>query len=429
MLPTPIIGGSSPQTLLELPGSLFHVDIAVHAADGWPAMVVVQKDFEDRDQHRRLFARVYSPSGEAWGPAQQINLPPSDEGNGNYGGAAIGISGNGTVHVAWGGAFTPNQPVYYSASSDYGATWSPPKVVANGCYNVQDLVATVDNRVAILALCGGAGGALQPGIMVQRPDGTWLPRDVLGVNGRWGSMVVVGDGKESQLVGLVTAAGDSRNGTVFRRRIDSQEAWTTTPVNLTSPASDPQASNYLFRGLAFRRPNSTAGVIFTWSMYPANAIYAITSLDSGRSWGPVETIVAYEGSPSVGTIQALDARHSAPAYDVQADRLLVVWTGRDLATPFPQLGTHYAAWSQPASHSWNATTPVGSLEQLIPLETGAERASFIATAQAGNGSYLWLAWIEAFGRVRVRSLDMNLVVPIDEYTRHLGPLLRGVVPL
>ena len=54
-------------------------------------------------------------------------------------------------------------------------------------------------------------------------------------------------------------------------------------------------------------------------------------------------------------------------------------------------------------------------DPVIPLVSGASSASDTDTAQAANGSYLWLAWIERYRQLKVRSFDLDLIVPPDQY--------------
>src|SRR5919199_242459 len=136
----PIIGygGSQLMTALELP-FLQQVEVAVHPSQGWAAVASVWTDDQngsDGGPSRRIFVRVFSPRAHAWGLTQQVNPPPAEDGDGQYGGVALAITGDGSVHVVWGGAFTPSKPVWYSSSKDYGTTWSSPVPIGHGCDNV-----------------------------------------------------------------------------------------------------------------------------------------------------------------------------------------------------------------------------------------------------------------------------------------------------
>lgn len=417
--PEPILGGSDMRTLMQLPGIVHHLDIAVHPSQGWPAVITTQHGWQGWDDadHRRIYVQVYNPRAKMWGQAQQVNLPPED-GNANYGGAAIAITGDGVVHVAWGGAFTPGKPVYYTNSSDYGRTWSTPTQIGHDCYHVQDMAATSDGQIVVLALCTPVEGDFKvwPGLIQRKADETWLPpAEFPHVDGRWGSLVLTGEGAEARAVAMFTHHGYQDANIIQKQLIADQ--WQIQRTSVAPPAGtvNPDGTYYLNRGIAFRRPNGEFGVIFTWSVYGGNAIFAITSLDGGRTWGPVETVVAHAAGTEGNSPPPLDSRWSTPAYDVLSDRLIVVWVGRDVTTPYPQAATHYASWSVPGSRTWSPAQLPGNYQPLIPLVSGAERASTTASAQTGNASYFWLTWIDAMQIIKVRSVDMNLIIPVDQY--------------
>lgn len=419
--PGPIQGGSDTRELTRLPGLIDHIDIAVHPTQGWPAVVMTQQGWQgwsDPD-HRRIYAQVFDPDGKTWGLAHQVNLPP-EEGNANYGGVAVTITGDGTVHVAWGGSFTAGRPVWYSASADHGETWSVPTEIGQHCFNVQDMAATIDGYIVVLALCNSPeeDSPTRPGLIQRQPNGTWLPQQELRVNARWGSLVVFGEGPQARAVALMTDQG-SDNAVIIQKRLADPSGWGVQTIDVAAPAGyvPDNASAYLHRGIAFRRPNDANGIVFTWSTYGGNAVFACTSLDGGQSWGPVETVVAHGVGSEQEIPPPLDSRWSAPAYDVRSDRVIMLWTGRDMTTSFPQAATHYGSWSVPGSGAWNPPQRPGNYGRLIPLVTGAERASNLATAQTANASYVWLAWIDAAQVVKVRTIDMNLLVPIDQYAQ------------
>ncbi len=419
-IPRAIQGGSDTQLLMDLPGIVHNLDMAVHPAYGWPAVVATNQDWSgtpDPD-HRRIFAQVYNPRARTWGRARQLNVPPED-GNGGYGGVAVGITGDGTVHVAWGGAFTPNKPVWYTNSTDYGETWSTPITIGQGCYNVQDVATTLDGQLVVLALCTPTDTTqwdVWPGLIQRRADGTWLPKAEIRVDGRWGSVVLVGDGDEARAVALLANHSTTGTGYIIQKRLADPGGWQVQSKDLSPPPgyTRSEATYYLFRAMSFTRPNGTDGLTFTWSVYGANAIYAITSLDGGQSWGNTEAVVVYH-DPEEGQPPLLDHRFSAPAYDARADRLAILYVASDTQSTFPPIGTHYAGWSVPGSGRWFPSAVPGSYQARIPLVTGAERAAYTATAQTSNASYFWLAWVDRYQHIKVRSLDLNLIIPIDQY--------------
>jgi hypothetical protein len=143
-------------------------------------------------------------------------------------------------------------------------------------------------------------------------------------------------------------------------------------------------------------------------------VHVLQSLDGGRSWGPVETIAAYRSEPDAADPPP-DHRWSAPAYDARADRLVIFLVRRDLGSRWPGNGTHYAFWSVPGSGVWMPRQGPSAYDPVIPLIAGAASASYTDTAEAENSSYVWLAWIERYRQLQVRSLDLDLIVPPAQY--------------
>jgi hypothetical protein len=429
-----INGGNDRVTALEMP-FLHHVEVAAHPSEGWAAVASVWFDDHggsDGGPSRAIFVRVFNPKANAWGATQQVNPPPAEDGNGLYGGVALAITGDSTVHAVWGGAFTPGKPVWYAQSADYGATWSAPVQIGRNCYSVAKMAATLDGQLVVLALCTPPSGTfdVRPGLIVRRADGRWLPQQEINVDGRWGSLVVLGDGAEARAVALLASAS-RHSGFIIQKRLQDPGPWQVQSKDLQPPVGlyPDTASYYLFRGLAFRRPNGSDGIVFTWSVYDGNAVHALESLDGGRSWGGVETVAAYRSEET--SDPPPDHRWSAPAYDARADRLIIFLVRRDLTVKFPGAGTHYAFWSAPGSGSWTPRQLPGAYDQMIPLISGASSASYTDTAQAGNSSYAWLAWVERYRQLQVRSLDLDLIVPPNHYptaTPVPSPTTAGAQP-
>jgi hypothetical protein len=411
--PLIVNGGDQLVTALDLP-RLHHADVAVHPSEGWAAAASV---WPDDEPSRRIFVRVFHPLANAWGIAKQVNPPPAEDGNGLYGGVALGITGDGTIHVAWGGGMTPGQPVWYVQSVDYGVTWSPPQQIGSGCYRVESVGTTLDGQVVVLASCSDAGGGdAQPGVFHRRTNSIWSPFVKFPVDGQHSSLVIVGDGNTARAVVLATNVHNQGQAWIIQKRLDDSGPWQIQAKDLTPPSGlySRTASYYLFRGTSFHRPNGADGIIFTWSLYGGNAIHAVVSLDGGQSWGPIETVVAYRRAADADD-RPPDHRWSAPAYDVRSDRLIVFLVRRDLDVPWPGNGTHYAFWSVPGSGEWIPRQGPDLFEQAIPLVSGATSASWTDTAQMGNSSFVWLAWVNRWKQLQVRSLDLDLIVPPDQY--------------
>ena len=406
-------GGSAPQALLHMP-RLHHVDIAVHPAAGWPVVASVRPDDGPR---RQVFVRVYHPDAATWGPAQQVNPGESEQGDGLRGGVAVGITGDSTVHVAWGGGDQPNNPVWYARSADYGVTWSEPEQVATGCYHVDTMGTTMDGQIVVLASCSRAGGgAARPGIVQRKADGSWLPLIELPVAGQHSTLVVTGEGDAARVVVLAVNVHHQGEAFIAQRSLRDGAAWRIDTKLLQPPAGlySNDASFELFRGIAVRRPDGTDAILFTWSVFGGSVIHALTSLDGGANWNSIETVAAQPRDDAPGK-RPPEERWSAPAYDVRADRWAMIVVRRDLDQPGPGNGTHYTQSSVPGSSIWLPRRGPDVYDQAVPLISGARSASWTDTAQTSNASFVWLAWIDEWQTLWVRSVDLNLLIPSDQY--------------
>ncbi len=199
-------------------------------------------------------------------------------------------------------------------------------------------------------------------------------------------------------------------------------AWRIDTQNLQPPAGlyGGDASFELFRGLAVRRPDGTDAILFTWSVFGGSAIHALQSLDGGATWNTIETVAAQPRDDAPGN-RPPDERWSAPAYDVRADRWAMIVVRRDLDQPAPGNGTHYTQWSVPGSGIWTPRRGPDVYDQAVPLISGARSASWTDTAQVTNASFIWLAWIDEWQTLWVRSVDLNLLIPSDQYPHRGTP--------
>jgi hypothetical protein len=144
--------------------------------------------------------------------------------------------------------------------------------------------------------------------------------------------------------------------------------------------------------------------VLSWASLDADrpGLFAMTSLDAGRSWGEVEAI---------HTPPADQATLFAPlAYDPVADRLVAIWTCCADARWDVVPSTHYARWSVPDSGVW---LPAASNDP--PLALGSRVAAQTVAAQPANSRRTWLAWVEQQQRIEVRSLALNQLIPVDQY--------------
>jgi hypothetical protein len=129
----------------------------------------------------------------------------------------------------------------------------------------------------------------------------------------------------------------------------------------------------------------------------------LTSLDAGASWGEVEEIV-YLGQTRSKTLFA------PVAYDPAADRLVTIFTCCSDTRWEVAPATHYARWSVPGSGQW---WQPGQHDD--PLVLGSQVAGETVAVQSANSRQVWLAWVEQQQRIMVRSLELNQVIPSDQY--------------
>ncbi|MCA1438576.1 hypothetical protein I6F33_37595 [Bradyrhizobium sp. BRP20] len=132
-------------------------------------------------------------------------------------------------------------------------------------------------------------------------------------------------------------------------------------------------------------------------------MYALTSLDSGASWSPGDLVTLGNSRITAAGV----------AFDAAAQSLVAVWNCcTDTGWGGNAAATHYAAWSPIGSSQWS---PDPGTTSLSPLVSGARSAALTMLAQASNARIAWLAWVEDGQEMRVRSLGLNQVVPVDRY--------------
>lgn len=415
MEPRPWQAGSDMQETLKLPGFVLNLDIATHPTENWP--VVGTAVWSGNDDPDRIFVNVYHPRTHTWSPARQVDIGDSQVGRYTRT-VAVGVTGDGAVHAVWGMSdpdFRDNNPpagVWASTSTDYGTNWSAPQRIADDCRRANDIATTVDGFLVVMLICHDGPRATQPAMVLRRPDGIWLAPERLPIP-TWyfseGSVVIVGAGADARAVGLLFAGGSAPTGFLIERRLAGDEPWSIRRLAIDAPGLTPGLRMWHVRGLAYTRPESAIQAItFTWTDADArNAVYALTSHDGGRSWGPVEVVVSRE-------VNGSEIAFAAPAYDPAADRLAVAWTCCGADPGAEQNSTHFARWSEPGSGRWRSPAPRQD-DLMVPLILGARAAHATVSAQAANSRSVWLAWVEQQQTVEVRSLELNQVIPVSEY--------------
>jgi hypothetical protein len=405
------------QTTLQLPTKVLTIDLAVHPGEGWPAVAsVVWSGNEDPD---RVVVSVLHPATQQWSSVRQVDLGPARIGRYQRT-VAVAISPDRVVSVVWAMSdpdFRDNDPpagMWLARSHDFGQSWSAPEWVGSDCPRVNDLVALPDGQLVVQAICSAGPRVGVPTYFTRLADGQWAAPERLPIP-VWlyseGSLVVSGHGAAAQLVGVVLAGQQGQAVAYLNQRRLAGGTWQTTTRALPL-ALDAGERMWSVRGIAYDRPQpagtTQAAISFTWTGADApQGVYALTSLDGGTQWGPIEPIML-RGRDGARLLFA------STAYDPLADRLVTFFTCcADASWEWVET-THYARWSAPGSGIW--ASPGGEdSRQLVPLALGARAAAQTVTAQASGSSRVWLAWIDTLQQVVVRSLPLNQLIPVQEY--------------
>jgi hypothetical protein len=416
--------GADLQTTLHLPDTVLTVDLAAHPTDGWPAVASVV--WSGTDDPERVFVSVLDPRNGTWGPARQVDVGASSLGRYTRT-VAIAITGDDTVHAVWGASdpdFRDNNPpsgIWTSASADYGVSWGAPQRIATDCTRVNDVAATADGFLVVQLICADGPRANRAALVVRQPDGTWLPPEYLTIPVWYyseGAVVTIGTGADARAVSLLLAgSGDVPRAFIASRRLSDTGAGQVAARTLVVPGRQLGPRMWHPRGLAYTRPDGTTAMTFTWADAERGTAYTMTSLDAGTTWGDV-TSLAQPGSDGE------QIAFVAPAYDVAADRLAAIWTCCGLDQWESSGTTHFASWGVPGG-TWRTVTAPGGTGERLPLILGARSAYETVTAQSAGSRTAWIAWIEQQQRVEVRSLDLNQLIPVDQYPQ---PTATGGAP-
>jgi hypothetical protein len=417
MEPRRWLGGSAPHATIALPGVALDVHIAVHPTQGWPALAVLQR-FNEGATPMQALVRVLNPHTGQWSTGQQVDTGASSNGMDAFGSALVGITGDHTVHAVWGGS-DGEGGIWTSMSSDYGVHWSTPQQLLTSCWNALDMATTPGGWIVVLANCWTSGNDDGPRtvFVIRREDGVWLPPQPVPIESWLGTLALAGDGQDLRITALTVPITDGQRATghLIGKYVADPGPWQIHALPL-NPGSFDSADvvRWHFRHLSFTRllPDGhvTTGLIFTWSEAERAHAFSATSLDGGLTFGPAVPLVVDDDGPQT-TGAGAPAVFAAPAYDPIADRLVAIWTCCRDALYAREVVTHYASWSVPGSTEW--TPPEGS--GRIPTILGSRSAHRTASAQAPMSRWTWVAWVEGPNTVTVRSVDLNTIVPIDQY--------------
>jgi hypothetical protein len=395
-------GGSGPETVFQLPNAALVLDLAVHPTDHWPVAAAIDVPITNQGQPR-VYVRAWSPQTHAWGLAQTVDTDTSHPGQ-HVRSVAVGITGDDRIYAAWSASAYPDLGLFVAMSSNYGSTWTAPQRLGTGFGDVLDLATTVDGQVAVLALTRSEPPRAV--LLVQQTGGAWQQRalDVPVWAGSTGSLALVPAEGQVWAVALLGGPNDG-SGTVWLLR----QALTTPAFALASrrlPGAGERLASRA-RSLVFAQGRDRPpGIAFVFGERDASSWYALVSRDAGRSWGELEPIVATgltNVAPPFGGVAA----------DPQADRLVSVWTCCTDATWGNVAATHYGSWRDGAG-TWHPA-PDTPANTRIPVITGATSAGLTVLAQAANTRFAWLAFVEDGQQVIVQSVDLNTLIPTDQY--------------
>lgn len=412
--------GGGLQTVMELPDIILTADLAVHPTEGWPVVGAIQ--WTGNREPERAFVRALNPEAGMWDVTQNVDLGTSGVGR-RFRSVAVGVTPDRTIHAAWGSPDYPRLGVWASASHDFGRSWSAPQQIAPGCMFVLDLAASLDNRVVAIAVCPVDQRSVSLAVVTRSADGVWGEPERIAAP-IWyasdGSVQIIGEGPNARIVVLVT--GDATRPSsvyLFSRPLDGGP-WQRDQRTIALSGAEIGALPWRVHSTSFARPDGSTGLLFAFAVRGTAGIFALASLDGGQTWGEIRPI-AFDGPEQPG--RWLD--RAVPAYDPGADRFAAVWACCADASWAVVPSTLYGSWAT-VDGAWQPPQGPDERAPRIPLRLGLDNAvSNLVGAQAHNGRLVWLAWVEGSSRLVARALDLNQIIPVDEYP---APTPRPAVP-
>ena len=388
-------------SVMQLPDAILHLDAAAHPLTGEPVVAAIASPLMT-DGSPHVYVRVRH--NQFWGDVQSIDLGESSLYKHRFLSVAVTVDGSGVITVAWGASRQPTIGLWASTSRDSGITWSPPTLVLSNVYGVLDMTSTLDGRILLLAL---ARDPLEPVLLQRDLENQWSAPEVVPVPSAWygssGAIALVDADTSNPRVVVAITAGKDAPATVFlaNRHADSPSQWQIGQRSVVV-----SGEGLLGRVRIVVASSGTAGgdgqgvVAISFAFFDAPSLYTLASTDSGVTWGNIGQIHT-EASDS--------APYGAVAYDALAHRLVVVWTCCEDAQWGGKPATHYAAWANPADQEWYPHA------RDVPVISGAVSAADTVFAQAPNSSFAWLIWKEQGGGVVARAVDLNHIIPDNQY--------------
>lgn len=389
-------------TVMQLPDAILQLDAAAHPLTGEPVVAAIASPLLTEGTPH-VYVRVRH--NQSWGEVQSIDIGESSLYKHRFLSVAVTVDGNGAITVVWGATQQPTIGLWASTSRDAGISWSSPTLVLPNVYGVLDMASTLDGRISVLAL---VRDPLRPVLLQRDLDGQWSVPEPIPVPSVWyGSSGAIelldSDTPDARVVVLVTAAKEVP-GTVYlaSRRADMASSWQVSQRSVVVESGESLLGRVRAVSASSGAVNGVGRgtVAMSFAFFDAPSLYTVASTDSGVTWGEIV---------QVRTEAVQSAPYGAVAYDALAQRLVVVWTCCEDAQWGGKSATHYAAWADPAEQSWRPDAP------YVPVISGAVSAANTVFAQAPNTSFAWLIWKEQGGSVVARAVDLNRIIPNDQY--------------
>jgi hypothetical protein len=394
--------GSAPQPVLRVGGTILSVDLAAHPIDNWPAVGIIHYPIPGRDP-RRAFVAAFDQQRGTWNDSWQIDYHTS-LGSDPFASLQLAISGDDTITALYGPDDAPWQPgqtppanawsIWARTSHNLGQHWSAPQRIASGCWSVLSSAATPGGWVVGLLACGREHETWQPTLVVRQPNGHWRPEYTLPTSDMLllqGSVALSGDGDQARAVLALYSMAQPTQLTLATIQLSSgTTTFSTHPLGSLASSSHMHRN---FRALSYiRLPTQQPAISISWIAQDehAGAVYALTSLDGGHSWGDVEQIAS-----APNTI--IDA---ALSYDPVPDTLIAMWPCCGDTTFQSLPASHYSAWSTPGSGRWSTAEPLVSSARIVGHSD---------TGHGLNARTTWLAWVEQQQTLMVRSYGLNQI--------------------
>ncbi len=270
--------------LSNLPGADLAPSVAVHAVDGWAA--VIWANVPPEGEAANVFVKVQDPVSRAWQPGVSVNTPPARSYAAH---PTLAIDAAGHIHALFA---QDGLRLHYRRSEDFGRTWTLPEPLpalsADG--SGMAVRAAVDDAgvLHVVFIAGNCGFDCFQTHHIQRPaaaqTGTlWSApeRPLPGTKHLRADLVTL----QQRLV--VAAAcprgcGSSRPVVAIR---DADGPWQERliPGDVTH---DDWEINWVSTVAA-----GDTGVCLAWSHYARSGVYSACSFDRGDTWEAAKPII------------------------------------------------------------------------------------------------------------------------------------------